>query len=375
MSIATPDDLSSLTSPCRTGNAGVLVADPDPAFALGLKTFLREYVGFDHVLTARNGDEALEILERDPEIEVLTLACEMPGLDGVALLEALSQRERERPLAAVMITGQPSDELEARFRSLSGPRLLARHFLVKPIEFDKIEPLILRAHEEVQIAKESLLREILAKREEAERAAAPGAASEADPQERENVFLDAAQDGAADTAAPGESEPFSGEPAEWERLIRMEADLARHETKLDRIYGEVRKVKRSVRRAFWSLLLGAILVWATLHYGWHEQLEPAWERAKEWSIETWERVSPALPWSAEEAGGAAAETPEATAADALPGEEAAPSEAEGEDASLREPEGEVETEPATPEPLPEVEIDPATPESLPGVEIRQGVPL
>lgn len=137
-----PDELS-LTE------AGILVIDEDPAFQLGLKTFLKEYVGFEKVFTARNGKDAIEMIEKEESIELLTVDFQMPVMDGIQMLQHL-QKSAPRPLGVTMITGFPSDELKKQFAELTSSTLLTNHFLSKPVEFEKLEPVILESYEDLR---------------------------------------------------------------------------------------------------------------------------------------------------------------------------------------------------------------------------------
>ncbi len=147
MTIGLPEDdgKRALTPPVE--KAGVLVVDDDPAFQLGLKTFLREYAGFGKVHTARSGYEALNILEANENITVVTLDNEMPGMSGIELLGKLSESETD-PVSVVMITGKSTDDLESRFKGFKTSSLITNHYLAKPVSFEELEPVILRAHDE-----------------------------------------------------------------------------------------------------------------------------------------------------------------------------------------------------------------------------------
>lgn len=154
MSIGLPAEETPFTTPVSPGSAGILVVDEDPAFQLGLKTFLREYVGFESVYTARSGAEALDILESEESIDVITLDYQMPGMNGIEFLQELSRRDH-RLLSVIMITGYPSDELESEFLNFDSEYLLASKFLTKPVEFDRLEPILLHAHEELLAARKA----------------------------------------------------------------------------------------------------------------------------------------------------------------------------------------------------------------------------
>lgn len=132
---------------------GILIVDEDPAFQLGLKTFLKEYVGFDKVFTARSGKEAIEVLEKEVTIELLTLDYQMPEMDGLELLRYLRENA-PRPLGVTMITGFPSEELKKNYANCGTDTLLTQHFLAKPVEFEKLEPIILDCYEELKRAEQ-----------------------------------------------------------------------------------------------------------------------------------------------------------------------------------------------------------------------------
>jgi CheY-like chemotaxis protein len=161
MSLNRSNEDSPLDARPYTGNSAILIVDEDPSFQLGLKTFLHEYVGFEKVFIARSGQEALDFLRTETSIDLVTVDYHMPGMSGIELLKMLGNL-LERPLAALMITGFPSDELETEFRSLGSENLLTSHFVSKPVQFEKLESLVLAAHEEVVTARQRALEDIKA---------------------------------------------------------------------------------------------------------------------------------------------------------------------------------------------------------------------
>lgn len=239
MSIGLPDDSSQLETLPTPGNAGILVVDEDPAFQLGLKTFLREYVGFSEVFAARSGQEALEMIESEESIEVITLDYQMPGMDGIEVMEKLRD-VAPRPLSVLMVTGFPSEELEAEFKSFSSSTLLADHFLHKPVAFEELEPLVLQAHEE-----------LLAAKVRAEQVA------ELDDLDMEDPLFEEKTD-----------------------LALVETSLFRQETKIDALTEQVRVIRSKARRD--TCLLGLLIVGigAAIHFGGFAKLEEIFEDAK-----------------------------------------------------------------------------------------------
>lgn len=237
MSFRLPQEDSPLDAPPLADMAAILVVDEDPAFQLGLKTFLREYVGFEKVFTARNGQEALDFIRAEPSIEVVTLDYRMPGMSGIEMLAAL-RAQATRPLAVLMITGEASDDLKSEFRAQGSDLVLATHFLTKPVQFEKLEPVVLAAHEEVAAAK----------RRERERAAAPPAPE-----------------------AGGET----GEAGNLAARLEAQSD------RLAAMEREVRAQRGKWRADFWKVAFVLLVLWLAGQFGLTETLQPRWARAKE----------------------------------------------------------------------------------------------
>jgi CheY-like chemotaxis protein len=238
MSFNRSNDESPLDAPPYTGNSAILIVDEDPAFQLGLKTFLREYVGFEKVFIARSGQEALDFLRAEPSIDLVTVDYRMPGMSGIEMLETLGG-VLERPLAVLMITGFPSDELEAEFRALGSENLLTSHFISKPVQFEKLEHLVLAAHDEVIAARQRAL--------EAAEAKAAGAATE------------------SLTDDPG--------------LLLTKLDL--QSARLDELENELKKQRGKWRSDFWKLAFVLFAFWIAGQFGLLQKIEPHWEKMKE----------------------------------------------------------------------------------------------
>jgi CheY-like chemotaxis protein len=72
--------------------AHVLVVDDDADIRLAMRTLLEE-VGGHTVQEAPNGEEALEVLRASPRPLVVLLDLLMPGMDGIAVLQAVAADE------------------------------------------------------------------------------------------------------------------------------------------------------------------------------------------------------------------------------------------------------------------------------------------
>ena len=124
----------------------VLVVDDVPAMAEQYAYDLKR-VGHYHTTVAAGGDQALDILAREP-IDCVVLDLEMPGIDGFEVLRRLQQRGIDTPV--IVYTGTGSYD-----RCVQAVRLGAYGFV------DKAEP-IERVVQEIEnaVSRGQLVREL-----------------------------------------------------------------------------------------------------------------------------------------------------------------------------------------------------------------------
>ncbi|MEO1415038.1 MAG: response regulator [Bacteroidota bacterium] len=96
---------------------------------------------------AKNGKEALEVLEKDPDIDILLCDINMPVMDGLSLLRELNQMPRL--LKTIMVTAYGNME-NIRTSMNEG----AFDFVTKPIDFDDLKTTIDKATHELNRQKE-----------------------------------------------------------------------------------------------------------------------------------------------------------------------------------------------------------------------------
>ncbi|RMH17537.1 MAG: response regulator [Gemmatimonadetes bacterium] len=108
------------------GNASVLVVDDDPTTRVYLEALLKS-CGYE-VASAEDGIEALMLLGRAEFDVVLSDVC-MPNLDGLKLLEIMTQKGLDTPVIFLTADSDPTSEVR-------GLELGASDFLVKPVKKD-----------------------------------------------------------------------------------------------------------------------------------------------------------------------------------------------------------------------------------------------
>lgn len=114
----------------------VLLVDDEESFVETLAQRL-ELRGF-HVLTASNGDAALEIVRKNL-LDVVVLDVLMPGKDGI---ETLREIKQVKPLVEViMLTGHATVET-----AIEGMKLGAYDYLMKPTGTEDLVAKINKAH-------------------------------------------------------------------------------------------------------------------------------------------------------------------------------------------------------------------------------------
>jgi YesN/AraC family two-component response regulator len=114
----------------------ILVVDDDEAFREELKASLTEYDTID----APNGQEALKILSKPNEIDLVLLDMKMPGLNGTEILKLIKKRESD--LGVIMVTGYASKDT-----AIDALRGQADDYLEKPADIDKLKETIERVLE------------------------------------------------------------------------------------------------------------------------------------------------------------------------------------------------------------------------------------
>ena len=133
----------------------VLVVDDEPAQRTVLAGFLRKRAM--EVVPAAGADEAVQIAS-SRMIDLVLTDLNMPGRDGLALIDSLRAINPELPVIVMTAFGTVASAVDAMKRG-------AADFLTKPINLDELEVLVTRTLERRALVSENqLLKEQLASR-------------------------------------------------------------------------------------------------------------------------------------------------------------------------------------------------------------------
>jgi CheY-like chemotaxis protein len=117
----------------------VLIVEDDPD-CLAEYHELTERLGYP-CLAANNGELALRMISEDHRIGLVVIDVRMPGMDGLTLLDELSERFMPfRPLVAIVVTGKTSIE-----GAVHAMRSSAVDYLEKPVSLAGLTSALRRA--------------------------------------------------------------------------------------------------------------------------------------------------------------------------------------------------------------------------------------
>lgn len=121
----------------------VLVVDDDPAI-LDLHRRLVEQLGCQ-ALTARNGHEALEVVERT-RLDLILLDLTMPEMDGFAVLDALRSREATRDIPVIVLTARSLSDADLERCNRGVATILGKGLFTSAETLAHIEAALARQH-------------------------------------------------------------------------------------------------------------------------------------------------------------------------------------------------------------------------------------
>ena len=106
----------------------ILVADDHPLFQYAITDFVERNIPDTKTISCIDLEEALNTAEENPDIDLVLLDLNMPGMDGLALLRRICMSPRMRHIPVVMISAR--SELDGISKALA---IGARDYLIKPV--------------------------------------------------------------------------------------------------------------------------------------------------------------------------------------------------------------------------------------------------
>jgi signal transduction histidine kinase len=142
---------NSFTVPMIMLPAKILIVDDEPELERLIKQRLRKNIRAKEIelLFARNGKEAIETLQSNPQIDMVLTDINMPDMDGLTLLDKL--RDIDQTLKAVVISAY-GDMKNIRTAMNNG----AFDFITKPINFEDLMITINKTLNDVKQLRENI---------------------------------------------------------------------------------------------------------------------------------------------------------------------------------------------------------------------------
>lgn len=129
----------------------ILVADDEADLEMLIRQKFRQKIRDNqyHFIFALNGNEALEKIEQNPDVDIILSDINMPEMDGLTLLSKLHE---VNPLIKAVIVSAYGDMDNIRTAMNRG----AFDFVTKPVNFDDLEITMQKTIEYAKQAKETL---------------------------------------------------------------------------------------------------------------------------------------------------------------------------------------------------------------------------
>ncbi|MCK5720819.1 MAG: response regulator, partial [Thiomargarita sp.] len=112
-------------------NKKILIADDDVRNAFALTTVLENYDM--SVIIAENGNECLEKLEQNSDINMVLMDIMMPEMDGYEAIQAIRQQPKYKKLPIIALTAKAMKDDKAKCIEAG-----ANDYLAKPVDADKL---------------------------------------------------------------------------------------------------------------------------------------------------------------------------------------------------------------------------------------------
>ena len=114
----------------------ILLVDDNQAFIDFQKSILQDYENVE-ILEAFNGQHAIDMLETNPDINLVVMDVNMPILNGIDSLKEIKQNERFKDIAVAIYSTSSSEE------DIENPFVLgANIYIKKPSNFNDLKKIL-----------------------------------------------------------------------------------------------------------------------------------------------------------------------------------------------------------------------------------------
>lgn len=114
----------------------ILLADDSLTIRRIERNLLKE-IGYEDVLEADCGEDAVAILRENPDVDLVLLDWNMPLMNGLDCLKALKADPATKKIPVVMVTAEAT-----KSRIIEAIQAGASNYLVKPFEVGKLREII-----------------------------------------------------------------------------------------------------------------------------------------------------------------------------------------------------------------------------------------
>ncbi|MFK7949448.1 MAG: response regulator [Saprospiraceae bacterium] len=123
-------------------NRHILLVEDDEVDRMTVRRAVRKLKIPNKLVTAENGEQALEMLHENQELPwFILMDINMPRMNGIELLKTMKADERLKIVPIIMLTtsAQDEDRYESFKHSVAG-------YVIKPVEFENFVQVIDRIH-------------------------------------------------------------------------------------------------------------------------------------------------------------------------------------------------------------------------------------
>ena len=130
----------------KNQNIKILVADDSKVSRSYVKSLLKTHLY--HVITADDGDTALEEINKDPDIKLLITDYNMPRMNGFELVKNIRREVGKNDLVIIGLSGEGDGKLTAKFIKNG-----ANDFLTKPFSHEEFYCRLMHNIESIEYAQ------------------------------------------------------------------------------------------------------------------------------------------------------------------------------------------------------------------------------